>query len=145
MDLHLSDQFSVFKSGVIVDPDDRSIAFTESVRTEGKKFFLAPGYFVLASTSEKIAISKKYAATLEGRSYVARMGIVVHAAGLVNPGTGLQKPTTLTLEIHTSMPVYLRPGMGVIQIIFHKLSSESGIGYDERPDSHYVGLDGPRT
>ena len=51
---------------------------------------------------------------------------------------------TLTLEIHTSVPVYLKPGMGIIQIIFHKLSSKAQVGYDERHDSHYVGLDAPR-
>ena len=100
---------------------------------------------MLASTSEKISMSKKYAATLEGRSYVARMGVVVHAAGLVNPGTGLQHPTTLTLEIHSSMPVYLKPGMGIVQIIFHELKSESDEGYDERPQSKYIGLDEPRV
>ncbi|MFW9928355.1 MAG: dCTP deaminase [Candidatus Thorarchaeota archaeon] len=144
VDLHLSDKFSIFKTGVIVDPDNKSIEHTEPVQTFGKKFFLSPGHFVLASTLEKISLSRSYAAFLEGRSYVARMGVVVHAAGLVNPGTGLKKPTTLTLEIHTSVPVYLKPGMGIIQIIFHKLSSETSIGYDDRTNSHYIGLDAPR-
>ena len=145
IDLHLSDKFSVFKTGIIVDPlAQKQIAYTESLQTNGEKFFLAPGYFVLASKEEKIAISRGLAATLEGRSYVARMGVVVHAAGLVNPGTGLKYPTTLTLEIHTSMPVYLIPGIGIIQIIFHQLSSEASVGYDDRPQSHYVGLDNPR-
>ena len=144
VDLHLSDKFSIFKTGVIVDPDNLSVDFTESVVTNGKKFFLSPGYFVLASTLEKISISNELSAILEGRSYVARMGVVVHAAGLVNPGTGMKKPTTLTLEIHTSVPVYLKPGMGIIQIIFHKLSSKVDVGYDDRPNSHYIGLDAPR-
>ncbi|OLS25453.1 MAG: Deoxycytidine triphosphate deaminase [Candidatus Heimdallarchaeota archaeon LC_3] len=144
IDLHLSDKFSIFKTGVIVDPDNRSIKHTEPVQTNGENFFLSPGHFILASTLEKISLSKQYAAFLEGRSYVARMGVVVHAAGLVNPGTGMKKPTTLTLEIHTSVPVYLKPGMGIIQIIFHRLSSEANIGYDERSNSHYIGLDAPR-
>jgi dCTP deaminase len=144
IDLHLSDKFSIFKTGVIVDPDNKTIEHTEPVQTNGKKFFLSPGHFVLASTLEKISLSKDYAAFLEGRSYVARMGVVVHAAGLVNPGTGMEKPTTLTLEIHTSVPVYLKPGMGIIQIIFHRLSSKTEVGYDERPNSHYIGLDAPR-
>ncbi|MHA2366143.1 MAG: dCTP deaminase [Candidatus Hodarchaeales archaeon] len=143
VDLHLSDKFSVFKLGRPVKLG--SVNHTEAVDTRGEPFFLSPGHFVLASTSEKISISKKLAATLEGRSYVARMGVVVHAAGLVNPGTGLKKPTTLTLEIHTSVPVYLNPGMGIIQIIFHKLTSEADIGYDERSDSRYVGLEEPRV
>ena len=101
VDLHLSSKFSLFRTGVIVKPGTHN--HTEAVDTQGEPFFLSPGHFVLASTEEKISISKKYAATLEGRSYVARMGVVVHAAGLVNPGTGVEHPTTLTLEIHSSM------------------------------------------
>ena len=71
------------------------------------------------------------------------MGIVVQAAGLVNPGTGLKDPTTLTLEIahQANSPVELVPGMPIIQIIFHQLTSESNIGYDDREKSKYIGLD----
>ena len=143
VDLHLSSKFSLFRTGIIVRPDTHN--HTEAVDTNGEPFFLSPGHFVLASTKEKISLSKKYAATLEGRSYVARMGVVVHAAGLVNPGTGVEHPTTLTLEIHSSMPVYLHPGMGIVQIIFHELKSEAVIGYDERKGSKYIGLDAPRV
>lgn len=143
VDLHLSSKFSLFRTGMIVKPS--TLNHTEPINTAGKPFFLSPGHFVLASTEERISISKKYAATLEGRSYVARMGVIVHAAGLVNPGTGMKHPTTLTLEIHSSMPVYLQPGMGIVQIIFHELKTESDIGYDERSTSRYIGLDEPRV
>lgn len=143
VDLHLSSKFSIFRTGVIVEPGSHN--HTESIDTNGKPFFLSPGHFILASTKEKVSLSKKYAATLEGRSYVARMGVVVHAAGLVNPGTGIQHPTTLTLEIHSSMPVYLHPNMGIVQIIFHELKTEASIGYDERKGSKYIGLDAPRV
>lgn len=143
VDLHLSSKFSMFRTGIIVNPGSHN--HTESIDTNGEPFFLSPGHFILASTKEKISLSKKYAATLEGRSYVARMGVVVHAAGLVNPGTGIEHPTTLTLEIHSSMPVYLHPGMGIVQIIFHELKTEAVIGYDERKGSKYIGLDAPRV
>ncbi len=143
VDLHLSSKFSLFRTGIIVSPGTRN--HTESIDTKGEPFFLSPGHFILASTKEKISLSKKYAATLEGRSYVARMGVVVHAAGLVNPGTGVVHPTTLTLEIHSSMPVYLHPGMGIVQIIFHELKTEASVGYDERKESKYIGLDAPRV
>ena len=83
---------------------------------------------------------------MEGRSSVARLGIVVHAAGLVNPGTGLNKPTRLTLEIYCQLnnPVQLIPGMGIIQILFHELTSSAKTGYDERSSSHYIGLEEPK-
>ncbi len=142
VDLTLADEFVVFKEGLIFDPmDAKSIEGGISIiKTNGQPFILKPGQFVLARTYEKIAISKKYAATLEGRSSIARLGIVVHAAGLVNPGTGLLKPKPLVLEIfcQNSSPVKLYPGMRIVQIIFHRLSSEVKIGYDERKKSVFV-------
>jgi len=147
VDLTLSDKFTVFKTGKLFSPLNRDAvrAHSELVDTNGQPFTLSPGQFILGQTKEKIAISKRIAGTLEGRSSVARLGIVVHAAGLVNPGTGLNKPTQLTLEIFCQLnnPVQLIPGMGILQIIFHQLSSEARIGYDERSTSHYVGLEKP--
>ena len=148
VDLTLGDCFLVFRQGYLFRPNDTEKIFknSEVVHTEGEPFLLSPNQFVLAQTLEKISISKNFAATLEGKSSVARLGIVVHAAGLVNPGTGLKSPTTLTLEIsqQANSPVELVPGMPIIQIIFHQLSSEATIGYDERTKSKYVGLDEPK-
>lgn len=147
IDLTLGDTFLVFRHGYVLRPNDATrIEENSEIRcTEGGSFLLSPNQFVLACTQEKIAISKKIAATLEGKSSIARLGIVVHAAGLVNPGTGMKSPTTLTLEIsqQANSPVELVPGMSIIQIIFHRLSSEASIGYDDREKSKYVGLDKP--
>ena len=147
IDLTLSDQFTVFKAGKLFSPHDRDAVrnHSELVITEGEPFTLSPGQFVLGQTEEKITISKRLAGTLEGRSSVARLGIVVHAAGLVNPGTGLSRPTRLTLEIFCQLnnPVQLIPGMGIIQMLFHELTSSAKIGYDDRSSSHYIGLEEP--
>ena len=144
VDLHLDNIFSVFKMGIVVDPKNpQSInSAIENINVENDDFFIiAPGQFVLASTIETISIPKNIAATLEGLSSVARLGITVHAAGLVNAGTGNVKPTTLTLEIscQNSSPVKLYPGMRIVQIIFHRLENASKTGYDERKSSRYIG------
>lgn len=144
VDLHLDNIFSVFKMGIVVDPKDpQSInSAIETIDIKNDEFFIiAPGQFVLASTVESISIPKNIAATLEGLSSVARLGITVHAAGLVNSGTGNKKPTTLTLEIscQNSSPVKLYPGMRIVQIIFHRLQNASKLGYDERESSRYIG------
>ena len=123
VDLNLSDKFTVFTAyGKLISPNDRDKAksYSKLVVTDGEPFTLSPGQFILGQTNEAIAIPKNIAGTLEGRSSVARLGIVVHAAGLVNPGTGLLKPTSLTLEIYsqTNNPVQLIPGMGIMQILF---------------------------
>jgi dCTP deaminase len=147
VDLHLLDEFRVFKAGGVIDPkeDYSSNRVTELINTGGKPFIIAPGQFTLASTVEKIAISRSIAATLEGRSSIARLGIVVHAAGLVNAGTGLIKPSRLTLEVscENSSPIRLYPGMKIVQMIFHRLGEPATIGYDERKSSRFVGQDQP--
>jgi len=150
IDLTLSDKFTVFTArGTLISPNDRETAQSNSklIKTDGEPFTLSPGQFILGQTREAIAIPKNIAGTLEGRSSVARLGLVVHAAGLVNPGTGLKKPTTLTLEIYCQInnPIQLIPGMGIMQILFHRLSSPCNIGYDERETSNYIGLENPHV
>jgi dCTP deaminase len=146
VDLTLSSKFRVFKPGSIVDPrSPESIREnTLYVDTKNKPFTLAPNQFVLACTREKVFISKKISATLEGRSSIARLGVVVHAAGLINPGT---KNSTLTLEVFcmNNSPVVLYPGMKIVQIIFTKMDRAASIGYDDRLTSKYIGQTGPEV
>ncbi len=147
VDLKLDSVFRIYSPGEPVDfksgnPEDQH---TKLVDTGEDPFMILPGQFILAQTQEKISLSKSYAGLLEGRSSVARLGIIVHAAGLVNPGTGLEKPSKLTLEIFCEnlSPVMLHPGMKIVQLMFVPLSRPSRMGYDQRPGSHYVGQDKP--
>ena len=142
VDLTLSDTFLVFEGVDIIDPQKfndlkRS---TKTIKTNGKPFTINPHQFILAMTREKIAISKQLAATLEGRSSIARLGLIVHAAGLVNPGTGILQPKPLVLEVfcENTAPIKLYPGMKIVQIIFHKLTTPASKGYDERKESQFA-------
>ena len=143
IDLTLDSIFRVYHPGGIVDikgeaPPDK---FTELVDTKGEPFTIKPRQFILGQTRETVMVSNGYAALLEGRSSIARLGIIVHAAGLVNPGTGIKRPSKLTLEIfcENTSPVVLYPGMRIVQIMFVKLSSTARTGYDLREKSRYVG------
>ncbi|MFX1369775.1 MAG: dCTP deaminase, partial [Promethearchaeota archaeon] len=147
VDLRLDSIFRVYNPGTPVDIREQKNLDkdTRLVNTEGNPFLILPGQFVLAQTIEKISLSSEYAALLEGKSSVARLGIIVHAAGLVNPGTGSKKPGKLTLEIYCEnlSPVLLYPGMQIVQIMFVPLSSPAERAYDSRPSSRYVGQDSP--
>jgi dCTP deaminase len=147
IDLKLDSIFRIYNPGTPIDVENRDTLDrdTKLVDTEGEPFMILPGQFILGQTVERISIGSNYAALLEGRSSVARLGIIVHAAGLVNPGTGLKKPGRLTLEIYCEnlSPVLLRPGMLIVQIMFVPLSSPARRGYDERSESRYVGQDRP--
>jgi len=115
------------------------------IKREGKPFIIKPGQFILGRTQEKIGIPKDLAGILEGRSSVARIGIMVHAAGLLNPGAGMKAPMPIILEIfcQNSSPVKLYPGMGIAQLMFNKLSSPVTVGYDERENSKFSGQEDP--
>ena len=147
IDLSLDSIFRVYHPGEPIDihsdkPLDQG---TRLVNTKQNPFMILPGQFILGQTIETIALSSRYAGFLEGRSSIARLGIIVHAAGLVNPGTGKDKPGKLTLEIFCEnlSPVLLYPGMRIVQIMFMPLSSEAKVGYDQRTGSRYVGQKEP--
>ena len=142
VDLTLSSKFTLFEEGQVVDSKRLGETVkTQTIDAKGGEIELKPGQFILAKTVEKIAVSKDIAATLEGRSSIARLGVFVHAAGLVNPGSGLTKPVPMVLEVFSqnNSPVKLYPGMKIVQIIFHKLSTPARQGYDERKASRFVG------
>ncbi|MFX0107226.1 MAG: dCTP deaminase [Candidatus Hodarchaeota archaeon] len=147
IDLKLDSIFRVYLPGTPVDirADSPLDTNTKVIDTGDEPFMILPGQFILGQTLEKIHVSSGYAALLEGKSSVARLGIIVHAAGLVNPGTGATEPGRLTLEIYCEnlSPVLLYPGMPIVQIMFIPLSSPAVRGYDQRDGSRYVGQDSP--
>ena len=147
VDLKLDSIFRVYHPGPPVDiHSDRPLdEETKLVDTKEKPFMILPGQFILGQTIESLSLSSSYAGLLEGRSSIARLGIIVHAAGLVNPGTGIDKPGRLTLEIFCEnlSPVLLYPGTAIVQIMFVPLSSKAERGYDSRAASRYVGQQQP--
>ena len=84
---------------------------------EDEPFILHPGEFVLASTNEWIEIPDYIAARLEGKSSLARLGLVIHStAGYVDPGW--KGNLTMELSNHLRLPITLYPKMKICQITF---------------------------
>ncbi|UCE09190.1 MAG: dCTP deaminase [Candidatus Thorarchaeota archaeon] len=147
VDLRLDSVFRVYDSGPTVDFRSKG-ALDQSTRivdTGGAPFEIRPGQFILGQTIENLSVSSDLAGILEGKSSVARLGIIVHAAGLVNPGTGTVKPGKLTLEVYCMNvnPVFLYPGMQIVQIMFMPLTGPARVSYDKRESSRYVGQQEP--
>lgn len=147
VDLRLGEEFRVFKHTEVthIDPND-SIQedIMEYVKKEnGKPFIIHPGELILGSTMEYIKMPPDLVARLDGRSSMARLGIIIHStAGSVDPGFEGQ----LTLEIAniSKVPVCLYPGTRICRITFDELSSKSERPYNERKNSKYVGQKGPQ-
>jgi len=111
---------------------------------EGEEFILHPGDFVLGTTKEHVEIPADLAASVEGRSSLGRLAIVVHAtAGWVDAGWRGQ--ITLELSNLGAAPVALSPGMRVSQLVVSELKSECTRPYGSARGSKYQDQVGPKA
>ncbi|MDR9380912.1 MAG: dCTP deaminase, partial [Natronomonas sp.] len=59
----------------------------ETYVEEGEEFILHPGDFVLGTTKERVEVPPDLLGTVQGRSSLGRLAIVIHAtAGIIDPG-----------------------------------------------------------
>jgi dCTP deaminase len=109
----------------------------------GEDGWLARGDFALASTVESVKIPYHMVAQVNGKSSLARRGLVVHqTAGFIDPG--FQGQVTLELTNVSMNPIRLTVGMKICQLVFMYCSRpvERPYGHPEL-GSHYQGQSGP--
>ena len=121
---------------------DKDFVVTRKIKMN-EPFILHPNDFVLASTKEYVKVPNDMVLKVEGKSTLARMGILVHTAGFVDPGF----EGTLTLEIsnQSNLPVALYANMHICQIAVEYVSSPVEIPYNKRKKSLYSKSQGPKT
>jgi deoxycytidine triphosphate deaminase len=100
----------------------------DAVLDAGGAFVLQPGQFVLAVTRERVNLrrSSRLAARVEGRSSMARLGLVVH---LTAPTIHAGFSGNIALEMVNFGPFHLRlvpETTRVCQLIVEQLSEEPG-------------------
>lgn len=153
VDLRLDNRFRVFAdhTAPFIDlsgPKDEvqkimdRVMGDEILIDEHEAFFLHPGELALAATFESITIPDNLVGWLDGRSSLARLGLMVHVtAHRIDPGWQGQ----IVLEIFNSgkLPLALRPGMDICAINFETLSSASEKPYNKRLDAKYRNQTGP--
>ncbi|MBF6058255.1 MULTISPECIES: dCTP deaminase [Thiomicrorhabdus] len=153
VDLRLDKRFRVFNDHTapyidLSGPKDEVQKIMDSVMgdeiciEEGEAFFLHPGELALAATLESVTIPDDLVGWLDGRSSLARLGLMVHVtAHRIDPGWHGQ----IVLEIFNSgkLPLALRPGMDICAINFETLSSASDKPYNKRSDAKYRNQSGP--
>ncbi|MBS3814975.1 MAG: dCTP deaminase [Hadesarchaea archaeon] len=147
IDLRLGDKFRIFKEIDLVDSKDKDSIKknTELVETDGEPFVLDSGQLVLTVTKERVAVPNDLVASIEGRSSIARMGVFIHiSSGHVNPGSGVDKPFPVTLEVlnMNPSPVKIYPGMRICQLLFYTMDQAVKRGYD-KISGKYKGKLGP--
>ncbi len=146
VDLRLGSQFRVFKYSNVryIDPREGVSEKLMELIEKGpdNPIVIHPGELVLGTTMEYLEMPYTLVGRLDGRSSLARLGILVHStAGSIDPGFKGQ----ITLEIAnlSKVPVCLYPEMRVCRITFDELSCEPELTYDKRKDSKYANQKGP--
>ncbi|PLV53847.1 dCTP deaminase [Erwinia sp. E602] len=113
----------------------------EIVLPEGEAFFLHPGELALAVTLESVTLPNDLVGWLDGRSSLARLGLMVHVtAHRIDPGW----QGRIVLEFYNSgkLPLALRPGMLIGALSFEPLSGPAARPYNSRQDAKYKGQQG---
>jgi dCTP deaminase len=146
VDIRLAAQFRVFANHryPYIDVRQDQPELTELVEgTAGEPFVLHPGEFVLGSTLERITLPDDVVARLEGKSSLARLGLVIHStAGFID--AGFDGDVTLELSNVATLPILLHPGMKIAQLAFFQLDRPAERPYGSgEVGSKYQGQRGP--
>ncbi|KAF0138076.1 MAG: dcd [Rhodospirillaceae bacterium] len=155
VDLQLGATFRLFAPGkaafVDLAPDRGEVnrgggevnRLMEVIRIEPEEpFFLHSGAFALGMTHQRITLPDNIAGRLDGRSSLARVGLMVHAtAHTIDPGWDGH----ITLEFFNCgrLPLALRTGMRICALSFESLLSPTSKPYASQPNAKYKDQDSP--
>lgn len=150
LDLHLGNIFKTFKPSEYpyLDPK-RKIDFEEIMEEvkieDGSPFILQPKSFVLTTTKEEFSISSDLMARLDGRSSLARLGVIVHlTSARFDPGW--QGKGVIELGNMGTMPVILYAGVTrICSLTFELLSSPCETPYLKQKDHKYAKPKSPQA
>jgi len=150
LDLHLGNVFKVFKTSEYpyLDPK-RKIDFEEIMEEvkieDGDPFIIQPKSFVLTTTKEEIILPPDLMARLDGRSTLARLGVVIHlTSARFDPGW--KGKAVLELGNLGIMPVVLYAGVTrICALTFETLSSPVETPYLKQKDHKYANPGSPQA
>lgn len=126
MDFHLGTKIKLFRAGTYRFVDTKKGLPQDAMEVvelrEGDPFILEPGAFAIASTKEVLTLPKDIIGRLEGKSSMARLGILVHStAARFDPGW--DGAPVLELGNLGPKPAILYCGMAICAFTFEKLAA----------------------
>lgn len=151
-DVRLGNQFRVFQGHTAayidlsgpkneVNEALERVMSDEIVLPEGEAFYLHPGELALAVTLESVTLPDNVVGWLDGRSSLARLGLMVHVtAHRIDPGWHGH----IVLEFFNSgkLPLALRSGMVIGALSFEPMSGSADRPYNRRQDAKYKNQQG---
>lgn len=149
VDIRLGNEFRVFQDHTapyidLSGPKEEmqkamnSVMSDEIYIPDGEAFFLHPGELALAVTYESVTLPDNIVGWLDGRSSLARLGLMVHVtAHRIDPGWSGQ----IVLEFYNSgkLPLALIPKMTIAALNFETMSSSAVRPYNKRDNAKYKG------
>lgn len=97
---------------------DSKIKYREIIADE---ITIPPKSFLLATTQEYFEMPDNLTAFVEGRSSIGRIGLFIQNAGWIDPG--FKGRITLELYNASSLPIKLKSGKRICQMVFCKMDS----------------------
>lgn len=149
VDLKLSNKFRIF-TGYKIDYIDVELISSKNDHdvlqqkithqieiNEQEIFFLHPKELVLALTVEHLTLPDNLVGWLDGKSSLARLGLMVHATShRIDPGWSGQ----IVLEFYNSgkLPIALRPNMLIGAVSFELLTGSAIRPYNKKKHAKYL-------
>ncbi|MEK7664491.1 MAG: dCTP deaminase [Patescibacteria group bacterium] len=121
VDLHLGNHYLTI--------EDRQMSFITLDKPikyreiESQSIIIPSHGFLLASTKEYVKLPANITAFVEGRSSIGRIGLFVQNAGWIDPG--FEGNITLELYNANSLPIKLKSGRRICQIVFSKIDKKA--------------------
>jgi dCTP deaminase len=147
VDVCLGDTFRVFKehAAPFIDLSGSKDSMQQVLDTvmseeitvsEDDLFYLHPGQLALAVTDESVTLAPHIVGWLDGRSSLARLGLMVHVtAHRIDPGWSGK----IVLECYNNgkLPLALKPKMQIGALNFERLSQACARPYNQRDNAKY--------
>ncbi|MBP1042426.1 dCTP deaminase [Vagococcus sp. BWB3-3] len=120
--------------------EDLDTFYQTTYRNFGEEIIIYPNQQVLADSFEYVRLPQDCSAMLMTRSSLQRIGL--STSSLVQPGYA--GTLTVPLENKSNIPIVIKSGMRLFQLVVYKLRLESeGQSYIEMQDSKYIGNTSP--
>jgi dCTP deaminase len=139
--VHLSPQVLIAKPGQRVDlrgtsPEPQYDEFD----LNSAPLVIPPGGFALGSTMESFKVSPSLVCWLDGRSTLARLGLLIHATASLMDGIHAEF-RNIVVELANVGPfeLVLPPGLAIGMVIFSTLAGEADLAFEQ---SQYRGQQG---
>lgn len=128
LDVHLAGTILIFVrrriKDVVIDVKKPIDEYIEYEKMEKNGTVLHPHEFILGVTTEWFELSNQIMGSVEGKSSLGRLGLIIHAtAGYIDPG--FSGHITLEITNLTEQPMIIYPYMAIGQVRFSYLSSPS--------------------